>query len=185
MVLALILAAPFFLLPDSAIPYMGRYLILADRAHSGFTSYTVRGDRLWLDPTMASHLERLDRFARDHLSEDEAVLIVPFSPGVYPALDLTFPLWDSYPLFPEDEITQAQEIERLEDRKVRWALIYDTPFMGREDLRYSRTHAKIYEHILDTFKPVMGHPLHGYQLFHRSEASTPAEATENSDEDGS
>jgi hypothetical protein len=60
-------------------------------------------------------------------------------------------MWEIYALFPQNNEFQRQEIERIKAAKPGFVLVLDIPVDGREELRFSNTHASIEQFIRDDF----------------------------------
>jgi hypothetical protein len=69
-------------------------------------------------------------------------------------LDRPAPLWETYFVYPETEVSQRAMIERLASRKVDWALVADVPLDGRDDLRFRHTHRLVWDHLAADFERV-------------------------------
>jgi hypothetical protein len=86
-------------------------------------------------------------------------------------------MWEIYALFPRSEAFQRAEIERIEAARPAFALIFDHPLDGKEELRFRNTHRLIYEFILASFEPISGPPGSPYQIF-RAREGGPAPKTQ-------
>jgi hypothetical protein len=120
----------------------------------------VGRDALWLPRGTAAFLGTLSRVNRELVSREDEILIAPFWPGLYAVLERRAPLWETYFLAPETEERQRRIIERLRDRQVNWALIWDVALDDREASRFRNTHRVVWEHLAREFEivPVDGLP---------------------------
>jgi hypothetical protein len=110
----------------------------------------VGDDTLRVDPQSARKLA----FALDLIGPEPAgssrVFVAPLWTGVYPALRLRSPTWETYALFPRGADFEATEIERLRAADVRLAILQDIPAGGRDELRFTLTHPRIVEYLDST-----------------------------------
>ncbi len=114
------------------------------------------------------------RFNDSMVRSDEGLLVVPHvGPGLYAILDRESPVWELYFLHPHPEWWQRRMIDQLERNHVNWVLYEDVRTDGREELRFARTHALMWQYIereFDVF-PVDGLP-EGFTLYRRRDDAT-------------
>jgi hypothetical protein len=76
-----------------------------------------------------------------------ALFAAPAYPALYAALGLESPVYDTFCLYPESDAAQAGMIEGIERAPVRVGIVSDAPIDGREELRFSRTHPRVWAHL--------------------------------------
>jgi hypothetical protein len=96
----------------------------------------------------------LREFAAENIAPRERVLIAPFTPTLYPILRQESPLWDLFYFVPATAQRQEAMIHELAAKNVNWAIISDTPLDKREDLRFSATHALVWQYLMENFEPM-------------------------------
>ena len=120
-------------------------------------SVEIGSDRLRVDPVTASTVGLLHTLQRDFAPNGRAFFVAPLQPGAYPVLGGRSPTWENYTAWDRPEAFQREEITRLVASKPGFVLIYDLALDGREELRYSHTHALIDRYVRDHFVPVEGY----------------------------
>lgn len=120
----------------------------------------VAGSELTLLPSTAAHLKLLDTLADRYAPDGGSFIAAPFWPGAYAALEGKSPMWGIYALFPRSEEFQLAEISRIKAAAPGFALIYDYPLDGRDDLGFKNTHPLIVRYLGDHFERVHGYTLH-------------------------
>jgi hypothetical protein len=136
--------------------------------HPGYQCRAVRecvearigDDLLRVDSKTAEHVAFLQRLAADWAPHEEAFVALPHWPGAYALLGRRSPLWSIYALFPRAPEFQRAEIERIRATAPRFVVLADTPLDGREELRFSHTHALIHEYLLQEFTRLDGYSSH-------------------------
>ena len=126
-------------------------------ARKQYVEVQVGGDKLCVYPESANYFTMLQRLANDYASGGRAFIALPLFPSAYSSLRRKSPLYEIYSIAPRSETFQKAEIERIKSADPGFALIWDKPFLGRENLRYSKTHPLIYRYILDHFEPLVGY----------------------------
>ena len=125
---------------------------LEDRGR--FVPADIRGERLWLPAGAARQISRIQALIETHLTPDEPLFIAPDRATLYPLLGRPAPVRSDMMIFPETEAGQDEIVAALDRRGVNWALVWDAPRDGRDELRFSRTHAKVWAHLEREFEPV-------------------------------
>ncbi len=118
--------------------------------------YEVAGDLLRVNADHALYLWTLESFVATRIPESEPLFIAPNRPTLYPVLDKVSPTWWIYFFWPASDDEQRELIERLNDRGVDWALIFDRPIDEREELRFRNTHPLVWAFLMTRFEPVGG-----------------------------
>jgi hypothetical protein len=117
------------------------------RSKGGWEEVTISGSILTVDPSTAEAVKLLRELTARYAHDGRPVLVLPFWPGAYPLLDRRAPLWEIYALSPRSDDFQRAEIERIKKADPGYALVFDVPMDGREELRYSNSHPLIDEYI--------------------------------------
>jgi hypothetical protein len=126
----------------------------------------VGDDALLVTPATAEALTLLEKLAARFSPGDRAFMAPTFWPGAYAALGRKSPVWEIYPLFPRSADFQQSEIEKMTAADPGFALVDDAAIDGRQGLRYSQTHALIYEHVQANFERMTDDVLNtGYALY--------------------
>jgi hypothetical protein len=126
----------------------------AMRGDTTLQQVNVRGDSVWMDAATAASVRDIEVLAREHVPAGGTVLSVPVWPGAYALLGIKSPVYEIYPLFPRNEQFQDQEIARLRRVNPSMVLFPDVAVDGREDLRYVRTHARIWDYVSNHYHPI-------------------------------
>jgi hypothetical protein len=128
-------------------------------------SVEVHDSNLQIDPGTASDIALLNQLAEEHSPEGQSFIAVPFWPGAYALLERRSPMWEIYALFPRSKTFEQKEIERIREANPGFAIIYDIPLDGREELRFRNTHPLTYQYILENFEPLPNSPNPAYQIY--------------------
>ena len=136
----------------------------------GFVRTEIRGDDLWIDTATAKTINDVKKLVGQKLAPDENILIAPYWPGFYPILRKKSPVWENYFLLPQSKEKQEEMIGDLERKNVNWAILENPPLDGREELRFSNTHAYMWQYLMENFGRVDTDLLpEGVQLRRRTE----------------
>lgn len=151
--LLLLCAAPFA--PPGFIPVAALMLWLVwplqhhamRRAHpAGFVRRRVGGRGIDVPEAQARLLDAVATLtASSHASND--LFAAPAYPALYAALARDSPVYDTFALYPAGDEAQSRMIGEIERAPVRIAIVSDAPTDGREELRFSRTHPRVWEHL--------------------------------------
>jgi hypothetical protein len=125
----------------------------------------VSGSELNVAPDTAGDVRLLRKLADEYAPHDRSFVATPFWPGAYPLLARKSPMWEIYALFPQNEVFQQLEIERIRAADPGFILIYDLPLDGREELRFRNTHPLIHQYILNNFELLPGSPNPAFQIY--------------------
>ncbi|MGC3987000.1 MAG: hypothetical protein QM777_20930 [Pseudorhodoferax sp.] len=139
------------------------------QASNACVSVDVSGDTLVMDRSVADDVQLLRELADRYAPNGESFLAAPFWPGAYAVLDRKAPVWEIYPLFARTQSFERREIERLAAAAPAFAIIYDHPLDGREELRYRNTHPLLNDYVSSHFDrvPYDGNP--AYQIYRAKE----------------
>lgn len=116
-----------------------------------FEKIKVGKDQVLLDSGTISQLRMVNDLVFRFAPEGQSFLAVPFLPGTYPIFERKAPLWEIYGLFPRSKEFQDSEIQRIEKAKPNFAIVWDFPIDGRDELRFKNTHPLIQKYIEDSF----------------------------------
>jgi hypothetical protein len=114
----------------------------------------VRGELVWMDAGTAELVKDINALADSHITPSGTALSAPVWPGVYALLGIRSPVWEIYPILPRSDLFQDQEIVRLQKAKPELVLIYDFALDGHDQLRYERSHPRIWHYISAHFHRV-------------------------------
>ena len=131
----------------------------------------VGRSRLNIEGAAAADLAMFAELAARHAPGDTAFYAAPFWPGAYAALGRRAPVWEIYPLFPRGEALQRAEIARLREAAPGFAVVLDHPLDGREELRFSTTHAHIQRYLESQLEAVREHPWNPAYRIYRSRSA--------------
>ena len=120
----------------------------------GFVRTDIGGDDLWIDTATAKTIDDVKKLVSQKLAPDEDILIAPVWPGFYQILRKKSPVWEIYFLFPQPRGKQEEMIADLERKNVNSAIICNWPLDGRDDLRFSNTHAYMWQYLMEKFEHV-------------------------------
>ena len=114
----------------------------------------VAGEPLRLLGAQAATVEGLRRDVGARLTAQDEIFVAPSRPTYYPLLGKRSPVRDIYLFWFASVQDQRAIVERLETRRVRWALIVDTAIDDREDLRFSNTHPLVWTFLHERYERV-------------------------------
>jgi hypothetical protein len=111
----------------------------------------ISGAQIKVSPHVAAQISFLMKVVDNYAPNGENYVVTPFSPGGYALLERKSPMWEIYALFPRNESFEEKEIERIKASKPEFAIIFDYPLDGRDELRFKNTHPLINQYFLDNF----------------------------------
>ncbi len=125
----------------------------------------IAGSQLIVDSSVANDVALLRQLTNQYAPSNESFIAAPFWPGAYALLERKAPVWEIYPLFPRTPAFEQKEIERIKAADIAFAIVFDMPLDGREELRFRNTHPLIHQYIMDHFEriPDAAHPT--YQIY--------------------
>jgi hypothetical protein len=146
---------------------------LLDRGHRvGWREVDAGGSQIRVSAHQAAYLERVRQVVDRHAGVDEAVLIAPLDPMLYPLLGQTCPIFNSYPILPASTAIQRRVLNDLTRKRVKLALIRDYDLDGRSDLRFSNAYPLVWAELQRSYRQLPDvETLPGITLF----LATPAE----------
>lgn len=125
----------------------------------------ISGNHLQVDPGTASDIALLRNLSNQYAPEGRSFIATPFWPGAYALLERKSPMWEIYALLPRSQAFEQAEIERIKIAKPGFALVFDLPLDGRDELRFRNTHPLIHQYILDNFERLPDSPHPAYQIY--------------------
>jgi hypothetical protein len=158
----------------------GASLLVMLPVHPGWQCYasqqcinaSVGGSKLEIEAGAVNDLAMLNKLAEQYAPGKQSILVTPFWPGAYAALNRKSPMWEIYALFPRGEAFELAEIERIKSAAPGFALIIDISIDGRDDTRFRNTHPLIYQYILAHFEPLGGYTQNpSYQVYKRKQVT--------------
>jgi len=117
----------------------------------GWEKTKVGKDELLLDSGTILQLRMLNDLVSRFAPDGRTFLAVPFLPGAYPVFERKAPIWEIYGLFSRGKDFQESEINRIEKAKPGFAIVWDFPLDGRDELRFKNTHPLIQKYIEENF----------------------------------
>lgn len=124
----------------------------------------VGPDRIRLTPDAAKLLDRVREIVEAQVPPGHGVLFAPYTPGFYPLVGRTCPVYNSYLLWPGDEAEQTQMIADLGRGRITLAILQEGAVDNRPDLGFRRTHPEVWDYLHRDFEPVAGTHLPGYEV---------------------
>ena len=151
-----------------SVGIVGPFFQKAVSKPGSFVRCDINGDSLWLNRNMATYIKAVQDIESQRIAPGEGLLIVPWESGLYPILQRESPIWDIYLLTPEAEGKQNEMIDQLEQNNVKWILLHNSPFDGRDERRISHTHKILWDYFYKNYDPVECPDLMPYmKLLHR------------------
>jgi len=116
-------------------------------------------DVLSVEPATGAVVRAVQEIDRRVVPRGETILIAPHWPALYVILGRRAPMRDIYNLFPTPVAVQDSLISELR-RSTNWAIIGDVALDGREELRFKRTHPRVWAYLERCFEvvPSLGLP---------------------------
>ena len=84
-------------------------------------------------------------------SPRNGLFAAPAYPALYAAMAMESPVYDTFCLYPATDAAQADMVAAIERAPLRVAVVSDAPIDGREELRFSRTHPRVWAHLHANF----------------------------------
>ncbi len=132
------------------------------------TRYDVGGESFRTFKQDAMLMEGVKRIVTRYVGPGEDLLLAPVITTAYCVLERSSPLYEIYFMHPPSAAVERQELEEMERKKVRWAIISEGPAYGRDDLALPETHPALWEYLAAHYEiiPTEGLPA-GYVLAER------------------
>ena len=141
----------------------------ACRASKPCVNIEISGSNMLVQPDTASDVRLLRKLADQYARDGQSFIATPYWPGAYALLESKSPMWEIYALFPRSQSFEHAEIERIKAADPRFALVFDFPMDGHDDLRFKNTHPLIHRYILDHFEKIPASPNPNYQIYRAKE----------------
>jgi hypothetical protein len=121
------------------------------------TRLNLRGQQTPVDIRASGGIESL-RKEISSLPPGESVAFLPYLPGLYPALDLRPPLWDTYPIYPQGEAGQDRMIRELQEHHVTRVLLGFDSIPSTHPAGFSEIAPKVFEYLRTNYRmgPTLG-----------------------------
>jgi hypothetical protein len=113
----------------------------------------VAGDRLELPRRAARELRQIASAVEARVDAGDALFIAPAWPGLYPLLSRRPPVWWTYFLWPAEPDREERLVAALDRARVDWSLIQTGAPFGVEELRFERSHPRVWQHLEERFEP--------------------------------
>lgn len=114
----------------------------------------VGRDVLCLGRDEAQVIEGGRKLVQRHVRPGESVLVIPYHVGLYPALGLVAPTWETFGYAPRSEAFENAEIERIEKARTSAVFAYVLPIDGRPEYAYAVTHPRTTRYLQENFELV-------------------------------
>jgi len=142
----------------------GVSLFLMLPSHPGWYCYSnhqcvnikAAKDSLKVSPGIGQTVMILNNLVKQYAPGNRTFIAVPFYPGAYALQKRKSPMWEIYPIWPQNESFQQAEIKRIKAANPCLAIVDNSPLDGRDDLRYRNTHSIIDQYIRDNFERLNG-----------------------------
>lgn len=129
------------------------YYAMHSGAPGSWQQKQVQGDTLWLDKDTVAIIDATTALSRQ-LEPGQTMLIGPHWPGLYAAVGLPSPVWETYLLVNQLPDKQEQMIEQMKKHQVKYVILGDVPLDGRDDLRFKNTHSLLDRYIQANFHSI-------------------------------
>jgi hypothetical protein len=118
------------------------------RRQTGLPLREVGGLRIAMLPEMSVVLDR----ALAHGGGDGDFFAAPAYPALYAMLHCESPVYDTFCLYPADAHAQQRMIAAIERHATKVALVSNEPIDGREELRFSNTHPRVWQFLQERYR---------------------------------
>ena len=132
-------------------------------------SIEISGSHLRVDPGTANDVALFRKLAEQYAPDGQSFIATPLWPGAYSLLERKAPMWEIYALFPRSHAFEQSEIKRIKSAKPGFALVFDLPIDGHDELHYRNTHPLTYQYILDHFEQLPDSPNPAYKIYRAKE----------------
>ena len=125
----------------------------------------ISGSNLVVKPRTAADVDLLRKLADEYAPNGQSFIAMSFWPGAYALLERKSPMWEIYAFYPRTQAFEQAEVERIKTAKPGFALVFDWPLDGRDELRFRNTHPLIHQYILDHFERLPDSPNPAYGIY--------------------
>ncbi len=138
-------------------------VVQAARAEPPYQASSVAGDRLLLSPAAIEAIDGIRDAVDQTVPSDEALIVLPWYPGLYPILGRRPPVWDTYMVWIDRRGADRRMIREIERNGVRWMLVgwrrhYPFDFVG--------PHRTLAKYLSQRMERVPAELPRGFALFH-------------------
>lgn len=150
------------LLPSPALTWVGAIALVSASAVVGWSwprparsvpTATATGDQINLAPGKARITEAVRELLRD-TPASSPILAVPTLAGLLVVLDRPTAVYDVFCVYPASDTEQDRMIADLQASAPVLAVVADRPLDGRDELRFSHTHPRVWDWLHRTMDPV-------------------------------
>ena len=137
---------------------------------SGMTWYSVGKDRIWLLRSDAKYVQNMKKLVSQYVGPDEPILLAPLLTTFYCILEKESPVYELYFHLAPPPAQERKDIERLEKKRVRWAIVGNILIEGHPEQSFSSSHPLLWGYLTTHFEAVTAEGLRpGYILMkHKS-----------------
>ena len=114
--------------------------------------FKVANNILWLDGNQADYIDRVSKLVNKYSKPDDFVLLLPMLLTFYPLLQRRAPVYDLFCVYPASDEEESKMIDELSSHELSFVLISNTPLDNRDDLRFSKTHPRVWQYLNDKFQ---------------------------------
>jgi len=140
--------------------------------------FDAAGDALALPRHAARELRQLVSAVEARGEPGDVLFIAPAWPGLYPLLSRRPPVWWTYFLWPADPETEERLVAALDAAPLRRALLQTGAPFGMDELRFERTHPRVWQHLAAGLETEAGAALPpGHRLLVRRSHASQAPGT--------
>lgn len=111
----------------------------------------ISGSRMQIDPVTANEVDLVRRLVAQYAANGRSFVVAPLWPGAYALMDRKSPMWESYALFQRGPEFEQSEIALMKAADPGFALIYDLPLDGDEQLRFKNSRPLTYAYFSENF----------------------------------
>jgi hypothetical protein len=139
--------APLGFVPVAALMSWLAWPLCHRRGHShGFERRRIGGCDIDVPNAQARLFDAVAATCASSHARDD-LFAAPAYPALYAAMARDSPVYDTFALYPAGDEAQSRMIEGIERAPVRIGIVSDAPIDGREELRFSRTHPRVWTHL--------------------------------------
>ena len=131
--------------------------IVARRARcpGDFDRLRIGGMWIWMARSDCSLISLATELGGRELGQGGSLLALPILTLLYPILGKIAPVYDIFCVYPAPDLAQERMLASIAANDVRLAAIWNGALDGREDLRFSATHPRVWEHLHEAMESVV------------------------------
>jgi len=107
----------------------------------------IDGNVLWLTQEMAQYLTVLHGLVEKYSGARDAVLLLPKLATLYPLFSREPAVYDVFCVYAASDEAQAEMLAELQASRPGLAIIDNGPVDSRDELRFSNTHPRVWDHL--------------------------------------